>query len=128
MAEVRAPDRSRNAPEKTLHLIADNYATHKHPLTQEWLGKHPRFVMQFMPTSASWLNRVKRFFRDLIGKRMRRGVVTSVTELVTAINEYIACHSINPKPYIWTKSACDILQKVIRANSRLVLLCHKNET
>ncbi|WP_057392433.1 IS630 family transposase [Pseudomonas aeruginosa] len=105
--------------DKALHLIADNYATHKHPLVQEWLAKHPRFVMHFTPTSASWLNMVERFFRDITTERLRRGVFTSVPELVAAIDEYVAHHNTNPKPFIWTKSARDILQKVIRANSRL---------
>jgi transposase len=104
---------------KTLHLIADNYATHKHPAVQQWLAKHPRFNMHFTPTSASWLNMVERFFRDLTTERLRRGVFTSVPELVTAIDEYVAHHNVDPKPFIWTKSARDILQKVIRANSRL---------
>jgi transposase len=105
--------------DKTLHLICDNYATHKHPVVQEWLIKHPRFNLHFTPTSASWLNMVERFFRDITDKRLRRGVFTSVPELVAAIDGYIAHHNTNPKPFIWTKSARDILQKVIRANSRL---------
>ncbi|WP_276289607.1 IS630 family transposase [Cupriavidus basilensis] len=105
--------------DKTLHLIADNYATHKHPAVQDWLAKHPRFNMHFTPTSASWLNMVERFFRDITTERLRRGVFTSVPELVDAINEYIAHHNTNPEPFIWTKSARDILQKVIRANRRL---------
>lgn len=105
--------------DKALHLIVDNYATHKHPKVQEWLEKHPRFNMHFTPTSASWLNMVERFFRDITAKRLRRGVFTSVAELTAAIEEYIAHHNTNPKPFIWTKSARDILQKVIRANSRL---------
>ena len=105
--------------DKTLHLIADNYATHKHPVVQEWLAKHPRFNMHFTPTSASWLNMVERFFRDITTERLRRGVFTSVPELIGVIDEYIAHHNIQPKPFIWTKSARDILQKVIRANSRL---------
>jgi transposase len=105
--------------DKTLHLIADNYATHKHPAVQAWLAKHPRFNMHFTPTSASWLNMVERFFRDITVNRLRRGVFTSVPELVTAIDEYVAHHNAKPKPFIWTKSAADILQKVIRANSRL---------
>jgi transposase len=104
--------------DKALHLIADNYATHKHPNVQEWLAKHPRFHMHFTPTSASWLNRVERFFRDISESRLRRGVFTSVQELV-AIDEYVAHHNVDPKPFIWTKSARDILQKVIRANSHL---------
>ena len=105
--------------DKTLHLIADNYATHKHPVVQEWLAKHPRFHMHFTPTSASWLNMVERFFRDITVNRLRRGVFTSVPELIGAIDEYVAHHNTKPKPFIWTKSAADILQKVIRANSRL---------
>jgi transposase len=105
--------------DKALHLIADNYATHKHPVVQEWLAKHPRIHMHFTPTSASWLNMVERFFRDITTERLRRGVFTSVPALVSAIDDYIAHHNTKPKPFIWTKSARDILQKVIRANSRL---------
>ena len=105
--------------DKALHLIADNYATHQHPTVQDWLAKHPRIEMHFTPTSASWLNRVERFFRDITTERLRRGVFTSVPELIKAIDEYITHHNTNPKPFIWTKSARDILQKVIRANSRL---------
>ncbi|MHB1203423.1 MAG: IS630 family transposase [Acidithiobacillus sp.] len=105
--------------EKELHLIADNYATHKHPAVQEWLAKHPRIHMHFTPTSASWLNMVERFFRDITTQRLRRGVFTSVPELIQAIDGYIAHHNTNPKPFIWTKTARDILQKVIRANSHL---------
>ena len=104
---------------KTLHLIADNYATHKHAAVQKWLAKHPRFNMHFTPTSASWLNMVERFFRDITTERLRRGVFTSVPELISAIDEYIVHHNAHPKAFIWTKSARDILQKVIRANNRL---------
>jgi hypothetical protein len=75
--------------------------------------------MHFTPTSASWLNMVERFFRDISENRLRRGVFTSVPKLVSAIDEYVAHHNTNPKPFIWTKTARDILQKVIRANSRL---------
>ena len=105
--------------DKMLHLIADNYATHKHTAVQNWLAKHPRIHMHFTPTSASWLNMIERFFRDITTERLRRGVFASVSDLVDAINEYIVHHNIQPKPFIWTKSARDILQKVIRANSRL---------
>ena len=94
-------------------------ATHKHRAVQEWLAKHPRFRMHFRPTSASWLKMVERFFRDITTDRLRRGVFTSVSELETAIDAYVAHHNDNPKPFIWTKSARDILQKVIQANSRL---------
>ena len=104
---------------KELHLIVDNYATHKHPNVQAWLAKHPRFHVHFTPTSASWLNMVERFFRDLTVSRLRRGVFTSVAELEAAIDEYVTHHNTDPKPFIWTKSARDILQKVIRANAGL---------
>ena len=86
---------------------------------QAWLAKHPRFNMHFTPTSAWWLNMVERFFRDITTERLRRGMFTSEPELEAAINEYVAHHNTNPKPFIWTKSARDILQKVIRANARL---------
>ena len=105
--------------DKTVHLIADNYATHKHPAVQHWLSKHPRFHMHFTPTSASWMNMVERFFRDITTARLRRGVFASVPELVASIEDYIAHHNANPKPFIWTKSARDILEKVMRANTRL---------
>ena len=105
--------------DKALHLIADNYATLKHPKVQEWLAKHPRFNMHFTPTSPSWLHMVERFFRYISERRLRRGVFTSVHELVTAIDEYVVHHNTDPRLFIWTKSARDILQKVIRANSRL---------
>jgi transposase len=105
---------------KALHLIVDNYATHKHQAVQDWLAKHPRFHIHFTPTSASWLNMVERFFRDLTVSRLRRGVFTSVPELVSAIDEYVAHHNEDPKPFVWTKSARDILEKVIRAKERLL--------
>ena len=110
---------SHTPKDKALHLIADNYATHKHPKVQKWLAQHKRITMHFTPTSASWPNMVERFFRDISENRLRRGVFTSVAELVDAIDEYVAHHSTKPKPFIWTKSARDILQKVIRANENL---------
>ncbi len=111
---------NRETPQdKELHLICDNYATHKHPTVQAWLAKHPRFHVHFTPTSASWLNMVERFFRDLSTQRLERGVFRSVPELTAAIKEYVAVHNKNPKPFIWTAKAADILQKVIRANRRL---------
>ena len=82
--------------DKTLHLTADNYATHKHPAVQAWLATHLRFNMHFTPTSASWLNMVERFFRDITTERLRRGVFTSVPEFVPAIDEYVAHHNTNP--------------------------------
>lgn len=106
--------------DKDLHLIADNYATHKHPEVQAWLERHPRFTMHFTPTSASWLNMVERFFRDLTQNRLRRGVFRSVGDLMTAIEEYLVQHNHDPKPYIWTKSASDILEKVTRAQQAML--------
>jgi transposase len=107
------------APDKALHLICDNYATHKHPKVKEWLAKHPRIHVHFTPTSASWLNMVERFFRDITTERLRNGVFRNVPELTATIKEYIALHNKNPKPFVWTAKAKDILAKVIRANSRL---------
>jgi transposase len=102
-----------------LHLIADNYATHKHAKVQRWLKRHPRFHVHFTPTSSSWLNMVERFFRDLTQKRLRRGVFRDVEELITAIGDYIDHHNKNPKPFIWTAKANDILEKVKRARRTL---------
>ena len=102
-----------------LHLIVDNYGTHTHPAVQAWLAKHPRFVMHFTPTSASWLNMVERFFRDISEQRIRRDSFTSVAELELAIDLYVAHHNINPKPFIWTATASDILAKVTRAKAAL---------
>ena len=104
---------------KELHLIADNYATHKHPKVQRWLRRHPRFHVHFTPTSASWLNMVERFFRDLTHNRLKRGVFRDVEELITAIDEYVDRHNENPKPFIWTAKASDILEKVMRARKVL---------
>lgn len=97
---------------RELHLILDNYGTHKHPKVRAWLEKHPRFKLHFTPTSGSWLNLVERWFRDLTDKRIRRGVFRSVPELIEAINEYIAVNNDNPKPFIWTAAADAILKKV----------------
>jgi transposase len=105
---------------KQLHLIVDNYATHKHPAVQRWLKRHPRFHFHFTPTSASWLNMVERFFRDLTVNRLRRGVFRDVMELVTAIDDYVDYHNQHPKPFIWTASAHDILEKVKRARKTLL--------
>ncbi|MBT2304203.1 transposase, partial [Variovorax paradoxus] len=102
-----------------LHLIVDNYGTHTHPDVQAWLTKHPRFVMHFTPTSASWLNMVERFFRDISENRIRRDSFTSVPELELAIDLYVEHHNANPKPFIWTASANDILAKVTRAKAAL---------
>lgn len=109
---------------KQLHLIVDNYATHKHPKVIKWLKCHPRFHIHFTPTSASWLNMVERFFRDLTGKRLKRGVFTSVAALIEAIESHIRTTNQNPKPFVWTAKASDILEKVKLARVSL----HKSVT
>jgi transposase len=109
----------RNTPKnKELHLIADNYATHKHPEVKAWLARHPRFHMHFTPTSASWLNMVERFFRDLSENQLRRAAFCSVPDLVNTIEQYIVKHNRDPKPFIWTAKASDILAKVTRARAK----------
>ncbi len=105
--------------DKDLHLIVDNYATHKHPKVQRWLARHPRFHVYFTPTSSSWLNMVERFFRDLTQHRLRRGVFRDIEDLVMAIGDYIDRHNEQPKPFIWTATASDILAKVARARKTL---------
>jgi transposase len=102
-----------------LHLVVDNYATHKTPAVKRWLKAHPRFHLHFTPTSASWLNMVERFFAEITRKRIRRGVFKSVAELKSAIMEYLENHNADPKPFIWTKPAGEILKKVARAKQAL---------
>lgn len=106
-------------PHKELHLIVDNYATHKHPRVLAWLKRHRRFHVHFTPTSASWLNMVERFFRDLTENRLRRGIFTSVGNLIDAITDYINRQNKTPKPFIWTAKAADILEKVKLARENL---------
>ena len=106
--------------QKDLHLIVDNYSTHKHPNVKAWLKKHPRFHMHFIPTSSSWLNLIERWFRDLTDKRIRRGAFKSVPELIRAIMDYINDHNLNPKSFIWTARVEDILPKVQRARAVLI--------
>ena len=102
-----------------VHLILDNYATHKHPNVQAWLGKHPRFQLHFTPTSSSWLNLVERWFRELTDKALRRGVFHSVPDLIASIEAYLDTHNNDPKPFIWTATAEDILAKVARGRVAL---------
>jgi len=102
-----------------LHLIADNYATHKHPNVKAWLARHPRVKMHFTPTSSSWLNLVERFFADLTGDVIRAGSFTSVKELVDDINAYLGERNANPKPYTWTAKGEAILEKIHRARTAL---------
>lgn len=105
--------------DRELYVIADNYAAHKHEKVQRWLKRHPRFHVLYTPTSSSWLNMVERFFRDLTQNRLRRGVFRSVEELIDALDQYVDTHNQNPKPFIWTAKATDILAKVIRAKAAL---------
>jgi transposase len=102
-----------------IHLIVDNYRTHKHEKVENWLSRHPRFHIHFIPTSSSWLNLIERWFRDLTDKRIRRGTFTSVPELVNAIMDYINNHNADPKNFTWTAKAEDILAKVERARAVL---------
>jgi transposase len=102
-----------------VHLICDNYATHKHAEVRAWLAKHPRFHMHFTPTSSSWLNLVERWFRELTDKALRRGVFHSVPDLIAKIEEYLDAHNDDPKPFIWTATADEILAKVARGRVAL---------
>ena len=97
---------------KALHLILDNYGTHKHPNVTAWLGKHPRFHLHFTPTGCSWLNLIERWFGQLTDRQLRRGAFTSVDDLIDAINEFIDVHNRDPKPFVWTAKVDDILRKV----------------
>ena len=98
-----------------VHLVLDNYATHKTPSVNTWLAKHKRFKLHFTPTSASWLNLVERFFAEITRKRIRRGGFTSVAQLQAAIHDYLDHHNANPRPFVWTKTADVILTKERRA-------------
>ncbi len=110
----------RSTPQdKEVHLICDNYATHKHPKVLAWQKRHRRFHFHFTPTSASWLNMVERFFRDLTVQGLRRGIFRSIPELITSIEAYLGAHNENPKPFVWTASASDILEKVKRGRAKL---------
>ena len=104
---------------KEIHLIVDNYSTHKHANVRAWLAKHPRFHLHFIPTSSSWLNLVERWFREITDKRIRRGVFKSVAQLIEAIRAYIEEHNSSPRPFVWTAKAEDILEKVRRARTVL---------
>jgi transposase len=105
--------------EKEIYLICDNYATHRHARVQRWLQSHKRFHVRFTPTSASWLNMVERFFRDLTQNQLKRGVFHDLEQLITTIGNYIDAHNQKPKPFIWTAKASDILEKVTRAQTTL---------
>ena len=102
------------APELDVHLILDNLSTHKAPTVRRWLAKRPRYHLHFTPTSSSWLNLVERFFAELTQKQIRRGTHRSTQALVDAIESYISMRNEKPRPFIWTKSADDILASVTR--------------
>jgi transposase len=105
--------------ELTLHVVMDNYGTHKHPSVQNWLKRHPRFIPHFIPTSSSWLNLVERWFGELTGKRIRRGVFVSVDDLKAAIEEFLAAWNKDPKPLVWTATVDSIVQKLDRCRQTL---------
>ena len=102
-----------------LHLVVDNYSTHKTKQVQAWLAKHPRFKLHFIPTSSSWLNLVERFFAEITGKKIRRGAFKSVADLIAAIEDYLSKHNADPKPFVWTKPAETILAKTRRARAKV---------
>ena len=102
-----------------LHLIVDNYGTHKHPRVQSWIRRHPRFHLHFIPTSSSWLNLVERWFREITDKRIRRGAFRSVPELIAAIEDYMSNHNQNPRVFVWTASVESILTKIAKCKEAL---------
>jgi transposase len=105
--------------ELDLHLIVDNYSTHKHPRVKSWMRRHPRFHLHFIPTSSSWLNLVERWFRELTDKRIRRGSFSSVPDLIGAINDYLQNHNQNPQIFVWTAPAKRILEKISKCKEAL---------
>src|SRR5712691_10556348 len=118
---LRRVDRE-TPPDLDLHLIVDNYATHKHPAVQRWLRRHPRMHLHYTPTSSSWLNLVERWFRDLTDKAIRRGAFPSVAALETVITAYIAHNNDHPEPFVWTAHADAIIAKVNRCKAKLETL------
>lgn len=106
-------------PGTTVHVVMDNYGTHKHPVVKQWFTRHPEYVPHFTPTSSSWLNQVERFFAQITERRIRRGAFKSVEDLEKAIEDYLATHNTNPKPFVWTKDADLILRKVQKVCERL---------
>jgi transposase len=107
------------AQEIPLHLVMDNYGTHKEPRVQAWLKKHPRFVCHFIPTSSSWLNLVERWFEELSEKAIRRGSFASVPDLQKAIEEFLSAWNSSPKPFVWTATVEGIMKKIERARAKL---------
>ena len=109
-----------------IHLILDNYSTHKHANVKKWLAKHPRFHLHFTPTSSSWLNLVERFFGKLTDKAIRRGIFQSVPDLIAAIEAYLKANNENPQPFEWTATANSILAKVRRGRATLDTITSQN--
>ena len=105
-----------------LHLIVDNYGTHKHPRVKSWLRRHPRFHIHFTPTSSSWLNMIERWFRELTDKRIRRGSFRNVPELIAAIKGYLNGHNQNPRVFVWRAPVEGILAKIAKSKEALVTL------
>ena len=103
---------TKTPPDLALHLIVDNYGTHKHPRVQRWLKRHPRFHLHFTPTSSSWVNMVERWFAEITSKRIRRGSFKNVKELIMVIKQYIESHNQNPKVFVWTASVESIMRKI----------------
>ena len=103
----------------TLHLVLDNYGTHKEPHVEAWLRRHPRFVCHFIPTSSSWLNLVERWFEELSEKAIRRGAFVSVPDLIQAIEAFLAAWNEAPRPFIWTATVGNIMAKIERARAKL---------
>jgi transposase len=110
-----------------LHLILDNYSTHKTKQVQNWLKRHKRFKLHFIPTTSSWLNLVERFFASITEDAIRRGAFKSVAELEAAIADYLRKHNAEPTPFVWTKSADVILAKVDRARTTLSAVKNGNQ-
>ena len=106
-------------PGVTIHLVLDNYATHKTPAVKRWFQRRPEYVLHFTPTSGSWLNQVERFFAEITTKRIRRGAFRSVPALEAAIRDYLDRHNANPKPFAWTADADLILRRVKRVCERI---------
>jgi transposase len=104
---------------RELHLVLDNYGTHKHPVVRAWLAEHPRFHLHFVPTSSSWLNLIERWFAEITRKRIRRGTFRNVRSLVRAIHDFIRQNNQDPKPFIWTASAASILRKIARCKAKI---------
>ena len=104
---------------KLVHVVLDNYATHKHPKVQAWLDRHPRWTFHYTPTSGSWLNAVESFFSAMTRRRLRRGVFRSLVDLQAAIHRYLAEHNADPKPFVWTATPEKIIDKLEHMNASM---------